>query len=94
VAREIAEIASAIFRCLVPPPHLAWVPFRPRPHPPESRKEKRMKDLSLDEVLAIAGGLPPIAALDEETYRNPAEPLRDPIEQRRPGPSPESTAPQ
>jgi hypothetical protein len=53
-----------------------------------------MKDLSLDEVLAIAGGLPPIAALDEETYRNPAEPLRDPIEQRRPGPSPESTAPQ
>jgi hypothetical protein len=39
-----------------------------------------MKDLTLEEVLAIAGGLPPTAALDEVTYRAPAEPLRDPIE--------------
>jgi hypothetical protein len=33
-----------------------------------------MKELSLEEVLRIAGGLPVIAALDEITYRAP-EPL-------------------
>ena len=39
-----------------------------------------MKEMSLDEVLAIAGGLPPGAALDEMFYRTPAEPLRDPMQ--------------
>lgn len=30
-----------------------------------------MKELTFDEVLRIKGGLPPTAALDEETYRAP-----------------------
>mgnify|MGYP003559695607 FL=1 len=38
-----------------------------------------MKVLTDDEVLAIAGGLPPGAALDDVLYRAPAEPLRDPM---------------
>lgn len=38
-----------------------------------------MKELSPQEILAIAGGLPPCAALDEVSYRAPAEPLRDPV---------------
>ncbi|MBK6982038.1 MAG: hypothetical protein IPH30_11420 [Betaproteobacteria bacterium] len=38
-----------------------------------------MKELTDSEVLAIAGGLPPCAALDEVFYRSPAEPLRDPM---------------
>ena len=38
-----------------------------------------MKVLTEDEVLAIAGGLPPGAALDDVLYRAPAEPLRDPM---------------
>lgn len=36
-----------------------------------------MKILTDQEVLAIAGGLPPGAALDEDFYRAPAEPIRD-----------------
>jgi repressor of nif and glnA expression len=39
-----------------------------------------MRELNPNEILAIAGGLPPVAALDEAFYRNPAEPLRDPVE--------------
>jgi hypothetical protein len=39
-----------------------------------------MKELNLEEILAIAGGLPPGAALDEIFYRAPAEPLRDPLQ--------------
>jgi hypothetical protein len=38
-----------------------------------------MKELSFQEVNAIAGGMPPGAALDEIFYRTPAEPLRDPV---------------
>jgi len=38
-----------------------------------------MKELSFQEVNAIAGGQPPGAALDEIFYRTPAEPLRDPV---------------
>lgn len=38
-----------------------------------------MRELHPDEILAIAGGLPPVAALDESSYRIPAEPLRDPV---------------
>ena len=33
-----------------------------------------MKELSLDEVLRIAGGVPVPAALDEITYRAPTDP--------------------
>ena len=33
-----------------------------------------MKELSLEEVLRIAGGVPLSAALDELTYRAPEEP--------------------
>ena len=39
-----------------------------------------MKELSLEEVLRIAGGLPVQAALDEVTYRAPAESSNDPID--------------
>ena len=39
-----------------------------------------MKELSFDEVSAIAGGLPPGVSLDEIFYRAPAEPVRDPVE--------------
>ena len=39
-----------------------------------------MKELSLEEVLRIAGGLPLSAALDELTYRAPAETSNDPID--------------
>jgi hypothetical protein len=38
-----------------------------------------MKELTESEVLAVAGGLPPGAALDEAFYRLPAEALRDPM---------------
>jgi hypothetical protein len=38
-----------------------------------------MKVLTEGEVLAVAGGLPPGAALDDVLYRAPAEPLRDPM---------------
>jgi hypothetical protein len=36
-------------------------------------KEDRVKELNLEEVLRIAGGLPVSAALDELTYRAPEE---------------------
>ena len=39
-----------------------------------------MKELSLEEVLRIAGGVPHSAALDEVTYRAPAESVNDPID--------------
>ena len=42
-----------------------------------------MKELSFEEVNAIAGGLPPGSTLDEIFYRMPAEPLRDPVERTR-----------
>ncbi|HQZ44859.1 MAG TPA: hypothetical protein PK042_02025 [Usitatibacteraceae bacterium] len=38
-----------------------------------------MNELSTTEILAVAGGLPPCAALDELFYSAPAEPLRDPM---------------
>jgi hypothetical protein len=41
--------------------------------------EARVKELSLQDILVIAGGLPPGAALDEMFYRTPAEPLNDPM---------------
>ena len=39
-----------------------------------------MKELSLEEVLRIAGGVPVSAALDELTYRAPEEPASDPVD--------------
>jgi hypothetical protein len=39
-----------------------------------------MKELSVEEVLRIAGGVPGAAALDEVTYRTPAEPRADPVD--------------
>jgi hypothetical protein len=38
-----------------------------------------MKELSVEEVLRIAGGVPGTAALDEVTYRAGAEPRPDPV---------------
>jgi hypothetical protein len=43
-------------------------------------KEVDVKELSLEEVLGIAGGLPLAAALDEVTYRAQEEPAADPID--------------
>ena len=42
-----------------------------------------MKELSLDEVLRIAGGVPVTAALDESTYRAPTEPTADLLDATR-----------
>jgi hypothetical protein len=39
-----------------------------------------MRELNRDEILAIAGGMPQVAVLDEVSYRTPAEPVRDPME--------------
>jgi hypothetical protein len=39
-----------------------------------------MRELNTAEVLAIAGGLPQVAVLDEVSWRTPAEPVRDPME--------------
>jgi hypothetical protein len=39
-----------------------------------------MKELTLEEVLRIAGGVPVSAALDEITYRTPQETAREPID--------------
>lgn len=54
-----------------------------------------MKELSMDEVMAIAGGLPTAATLDEIFYRLPLEPAADPVEASRDAsirvPSPETS---
>ena len=42
-----------------------------------------MKELTFEEVLRIAGGVPLAAALDELTYRAPEERKRDPLETAR-----------
>lgn len=38
-----------------------------------------MKELDPAELLAVAGGLPPGALLDEVLFRSAPEPLRDPL---------------
>jgi hypothetical protein len=43
-------------------------------------KEAAMKELNLEEVLRIAGGVPVSAALDEITYRSPQEQPADPVD--------------
>ena len=42
-----------------------------------------MKELNLEEVLRIAGGVPVTATLDEVTYRAPQEPVSDPVDYAR-----------
>jgi hypothetical protein len=42
-----------------------------------------VKELTLEEVLRIAGGVPLSAALDELTYRAPQEEGRDPRDRQR-----------
>jgi hypothetical protein len=42
-----------------------------------------VKELSLEEVLRIAGGIPVSAALDELTYRAPEEPAMKPVDGAR-----------
>ena len=42
-----------------------------------------MKELTLEEVLRIAGGVPLHAALDELTYRAPQEEGRDLLDRER-----------
>jgi len=39
-----------------------------------------VKELTLEEVLRIAGGVPATGALDEVTYRAPAEPRAEPVD--------------
>ena len=47
-----------------------------------------MKELSLEEVLRIAGGVPTLSALDELTYRVPQAMSRDPLEEEHLSQSP------
>jgi hypothetical protein len=42
-----------------------------------------MKELNLEEVLRIAGGVPLSAALDELTYRAPEKSASDPVDYAR-----------
>jgi hypothetical protein len=46
-------------------------------------KEDVVKELSLEEVLRIAGGLPLTSALDEITYRAPEQAAPDPVDSAR-----------
>jgi hypothetical protein len=45
--------------------------------------EDDVKELNLEEVLRIAGGVPVSAALDEITYRAPEEAGNEPIDYAR-----------
>jgi hypothetical protein len=46
-------------------------------------QEGDVKELSLEEVLRIAGGVPVSAALDELTYRAPQESAGEPVDYAR-----------
>jgi hypothetical protein len=52
-----------------------------------------MKELTFEEVLRITGGLPPTAALDEETYRAPLTTATDPVDYAKPDSSSRSSTP-
>src|SRR5690349_14827011 len=54
-----------------------WSP--PEPGVPLN-KEGDVKELSVEEVLRIAGGVPVSAALDELTYRAPTDPAGEPVD--------------
>jgi hypothetical protein len=51
-----------------------------------------MKELTLEEVLRIAGGVPTLSALDELTYRVHEANVRDPVEEARVSQSPLCTS--
>jgi hypothetical protein len=53
------------------------------PSDPRFRKERRVKELSVEEVLRIAGGVPAAAALDDTSYAAPAESRTDPADYAR-----------
>ncbi len=54
-----------------------------------------MKELSLEEVLRLAGGVPVTAALDEVWYRAPQEPAGEPLDYAHlPVPAPAPPEPQ
>ena len=59
----------------------AYRPERDRP-PDQSTciQEDVVKELSFEEVLRIAGGVPVPAALDEVTYRAPQESAGEPVD--------------
>src|SRR3954470_24026375 len=69
-ANRILQRAPAASR--LPWPHRSKRGPSPRPRP-LALKEDPMKELTLQEVLRIAGGVPNAAALDELTYRAPEE---------------------
>jgi hypothetical protein len=46
-------------------------------------REEKVKELTLEEVLRIAGGVPHSAALDEITYRAPQDADRDLLDRER-----------
>jgi hypothetical protein len=46
-------------------------------------KEVDVKELTLEEVLKIAGGVPVAAALDEVTYRAPEDTVNDVVDYAR-----------
>ena len=81
---EIVRIPFAIYACRALPASLGFV------HRPACEwrsgsqapciKEDDVKELTLEEVLRIAGGLPLPVALDELTYRAPQEAVADPVD--------------
>jgi hypothetical protein len=67
-------------------------PTLPDPRHLASREDD-VKELNLEEVLRIAGGVPLSAALDELTYRAPAEAAVDVEAARFPAASPHPSEP-
>jgi hypothetical protein len=81
---EIAVQAIAILECLRSRPFLGFT-YRPGRKETAGSKapgvqEDAVKELSVEEVLRIAGGVPVSAALDELTYRAPQEAAGEPID--------------
>lgn len=52
-----------------------------------------MRELTFEEVLRIKGGLPPTAALDEETYRAPTPSAIETVDYAKPDPNTRAPAP-
>src|SRR5437868_5734843 len=83
--REIAMQSVAIFGCPRARAFIRWlhrsgrVPTLPDPRPLSSWEDE-VKELNLEEVLRIAGGVPVSAALDELTYRAPEQQASDPAD--------------
>jgi len=83
-SEEISPQPIAIFRCRAARVFLGFVsPVGREPHrriQSPRLKEAAVKELNLEEVLRIAGGVPVSAALDEITYRSPQEQPSDPVD--------------